>query len=165
MKKKKTHLLKIPSWLNGMNVLQYTIQKSPNAPIENVLPEVLSITDICRGYHGWYPWEKNLSCGELWPHDRFSWGQILHITDCHVDKFLTWQIITWTKFSTWEMWRKFVMWRKNVSNLWCFVAFYAVLLQNHNLRSFVTISVLSQFMHFCVEKNSAKKYAPWRKND
>ena len=44
------------------------------------------------------------------------------MTDFHVDKFLTWQIILWKKFSTLEMWRKCVMWRKNVSNLWCFVA-------------------------------------------
>ena len=123
--------------------------------------------------HTWYlsrvprvvPVEKNLSCGEIWPHDRFSCGQILHIADRHVDKFLTWQIIMWKKFSTWEMWRKFVMWRNNVSNLWCFVAFYAVLLQNRDLRSFVAISVLSRFTRFCVEKNSAKNYAPWRKND
>ena len=123
--------------------------------------------------HTWYlsrvprvvPVEKNLSCGEIWPHDRFSCGQILHIADRHVDKFLTWQIIMWKKFSTWEMWRKFVMWRNNVSNLWCFVAFYAVLLQNVDLRSFVAISVLSRSTRFCVEKNSAKNYAPWRKND
>ena len=48
-----------------------------------------------------------------------------------------------------------------------FVAFYAVLLQNRDLHSFVAISVLSQFTqkNFCVEKNSAKNYAPWRKND
>ena len=52
------------------------------------------------------------------PHNRLSCGQILDMTDYHVEKF-----------STWEMWRKFVMWRNNVSNLWCFVAFYAVLLQ------------------------------------
>ena len=102
------------------------------------------------------PVEKNLSCGEICPHDRFSCGQILHITDCHVDKFLTWQIVMWKKFSTWEMWRKFVMWRNNVYNLWCFVAFYAVLLQNRDLRRFVAISVLSQFTRFCVEKNLAK---------
>ena len=119
------------------------------------------IPDIC---HGRCPWRNNLSCGEIWPHDRFSCGPILHIADRHVDKFLTWQIIMWKKFSTWEMWRKFVMWRNNVSNLWCFVAFYAVLLQNRDLRSFVAISVLLQFTRFCVEKNSAKNYAPWRKH-
>ena len=134
-----------------------------------------SVDDHCPKdtKHTWYlsrvprvvPVEKNLSCGEIWPHDRFSCGQILHIADRHVDKFLTWQIIMWKKFSTWEMWRKFVMWRNNVSNLWCFVAFYAVLLQNRDLRSFVAISVLSRFTRFCVEKNSAKNYAPWRKND
>ena len=82
------------------------------------------------------------------PHHRLSCGQILEMTDCHVENF-----------STWEMWRKFVMWRNNVYNLWRFVAFYAVLLQNRDLRSFVVISVLSRFTRFCVEKNSAKNCA------
>ena len=45
-------------------------------------------------------------------------------------------------------------------NFWCFVAFYAVLLQNPSclcdLRCFVAKSVLSLFTRFCVEKNWAK---------
>ena len=108
------------------------------------------------------PVEKNLSCGEICPHDRFPCGQILHITDCHMDKFLTRQIVMWKKSSTWEMWRKFVMWRNNVYNLWRFVAFYAVLLQNlllSDLRCFVAKSVLSRFTHFCVETKLSKKFA------
>ena len=54
----------------------------------------------------------------------------------------TWQIVRWRnsphdilscgkKFSTWKMWRKPEMWRNNVFNVWCFVAFYNILLQNH----------------------------------
>ena len=39
-----------------------------------------------------------------------------------------------------------------MSNLWCFVAIYAVLLQNVDLRSFVAISVLSRSTRFYVEK-------------
>ena len=30
--------------------------------------------------------EKNLSCGEICPHNRLSCGQILDMTDCHVEK-------------------------------------------------------------------------------
>ena len=75
------------------------------------------------------------------PHHRLSCGQILEMTDCHVENF-----------STWEMWRKFVMWRNNVYNLWRFLAFYAVLLRNRDLRSFVAISVLLRITRFCVEK-------------
>ena len=54
------------------------------------------------------------------------------------------------------------MWRNNVYNLWCFVAFYNILLPNQffcNLRCFVAKSVLVQFTHFCVEKNLAKNWA------
>ena len=50
----------------------------------------LLVPHICHGYHGWFPWRKNLSCGEMFPHDRFS---------------------------TWEIWRKYVIWRNN--NLIC----------------------------------------------
>ena len=73
--------------------------------------------------------EKDLSCGETCPHVRFSCGQILHITDCHVDKFSTWQIVMWKKnILHMRNVKTFVMWRNNVYNLWCFVAFNAVLL-------------------------------------
>ena len=51
------------------------------------------------------------------------------------------------------------MWRNNVYNLWCFVAFYNILLPNQffcNLRCFVAKSVLVQFTRFSVEKNLAK---------
>ena len=34
------------------------------------------------------PVEKKLSCGEICPHDRLSGGEILHMTDCHVEKIL-----------------------------------------------------------------------------
>ena len=43
------------------------------------------------------PVEKIWSCGEICPHDRWSGGVILHMTDCHVEKF-----------STWKMWRQSV---------------------------------------------------------
>ena len=54
------------------------------------------------------------------------------------------------------------MWRNNVYNLWCFVAFYNILLPNQffcNLRCFVAKSVLVRFTRFCVEKNLAKNCA------
>ena len=54
------------------------------------------------------------------------------------------------------------MWRNNVYNLWCFVAFYNILLHNHffcDLRRFVAKSVLVWFTGFCVEKNWAKNCA------
>ena len=34
------------------------------------------------------PVEKIWSCGEICPHDRWSGGVILHMTDCHVEKIL-----------------------------------------------------------------------------
>ena len=57
-------------------------------PVPSFRDQAEVIPDIC-------PWRKKLSCGEICPHDRFSCGQILHTTDCHVDKFLTWQIVMW----------------------------------------------------------------------
>ena len=54
------------------------------------------------------------------------------------------------------------MWRNNVYNLWCFVAFYNIFLQNQfvwDLRCFVAKSVLVRFTHFCVEKNLAENCA------
>ena len=74
------------------------------------------------------------------PYNRLSCGQILDMTDY-----------------PWEMWRKFVMWRKNVSNLWCFVAFYAVLLQNPDLRSFVAIYALLRGEKFSQELRPVEK--------
>ena len=59
--------------------------------------------------------------------------------------------------------KKFVMWRNNLYNVGRFVAFYAVLLQNRDLGSFVAISVLSRFTCICVEKNLAKNCARGKK--
>ena len=121
--------------------------------------------DICHGHHGRCPWRKNLPCGEISPHDIFSLGEILHMTDWHVERFSTWQIVMWKKLSTWEMWRKSVMWRNNVYNLWCFVALNCCKISFFgDLRCFVD-NFLSQFTRFCVEKNWAKKMCPWRKMD
>ena len=86
------------------------------------------------------PVEKNLSCGEICPHDRWSGGVNLHMT-CG---------------------KKSVMWRNIVYNVWCFVTFYAILLPN---LFFVIDNVLSRFTRFCVEKKLATKLCPWRKND
>ena len=72
------------------------------------------------------------------------------------------QIVMWKKFPTWEMWRKSEMWRNNVYNVWCFVAFYNILLQNQlfcDLRCFVAKSVLVQFTRFCAEKNLVNNFA------
>ena len=116
--------------------------------------DMLSIPHICQGHQGRCPWRKKLSCGEICPHDRLSGGEILHMTDCQVEKFSTWQIVMWKKFSTWEMWRKSEMWRNNVYNLWCFVAFYAVLSRNlfcHNLRAFAWSKIEPKIVP--VEKN------------
>ena len=33
------------------------------------------IPHICHGHHGRCPWRKNLSCGEICPHDRLSFGK------------------------------------------------------------------------------------------
>ena len=60
------------------------------------------------------------------------------------------------------------MWRNNVYNLWCFVAFYNILLQNQ---------FFLQFTLFCREicfgtiyallrgEKFSQKLCPWRKND
>ena len=60
------------------------------------------------------------------------------------------------------------MWRNNVYNLWCFVAFYNILLPNQ---------FFLQFTLFCREisfgtiyallrgKKFSQKLCPWRKND
>ena len=47
---------------------------------------MLSIPHICQGHQGRCPWRKKLSCGEICPHDRLSGGEILHMTDCNVEK-------------------------------------------------------------------------------
>ena len=35
-----------------------------------------------------FAWRKKLSCGEICPYNRLSGGEILHMTDCHVEKNL-----------------------------------------------------------------------------
>ena len=65
-------------------------------------------------------------------------------TDCQFEKFSIWQNVMW-KNSPHES----VMWRKIVYNLWCFVAFCAVLFQNQCFFAIWT---------FCV------KLYLWRKN-
>ena len=66
------------------------------------------------------------------------------------------QIVLWKRNSPHVKCRKYVVCRK------CFVAFFAVLLQNPScscdLRCFVAKSVLSLFTRFCVEKNWAKNF-------
>ena len=126
----------------------FRVHISMSSLMLQIIPHICHGTTVPRVV----PVEKNPSCGEICPHvDKFS-------TDCHVDKFSTWQIVMWKEFSIWEMWRK------NVYNSWCFVAFYAVLLQNRDLRSFVAISILSQFKPFCVEKKMQPRIAPVEKN-
>ena len=88
---------------------------------------------------------------------------------CHVEKFF--HLTDWNsphnrlscgnKFSKREMWRKSVMWRNKLYHLWCFVALYSIVLQNHFFAIYAVLSQnwLSRFTRFCVEKNLAKKCA------
>ena len=80
---------------------------------------------------------RNLSTWQIvrWrnsPHDRLSCGKILHMRSL----------------------KKSEMWRNNVYNLWCFVAFYNILLQNQ----FGTIYTLLR------RDKISKQFCPWRKN-
>ena len=68
------------------------------------------------------------------------------------------------KFSPWHMWRnlKYPSLSTNyVNNLWCFVAFYTVLLHNmfFGFMQFCCKIVLSRFTRYCVEKIWAKNCA------
>ena len=103
--------------------------------------------------------EKNMSCGEICPHGRFSCGQILDITGCHVDKFSTWQIDMWKNSphminvkKIWNVEKKCVQFMVFCCILQGFVAnsFFC------KLRCFVAKSVFVRFTRFCVEKNWAK---------
>ena len=76
------------------------------------------------------PVEKIWSCGEICPHDRWSGGVILHMTDCHVEKIL-------------HMGNVKKICGKCGEIMWCFVAFYVILLQNHFI---VIYAVLSRNM-------------------
>ena len=140
----------------GWSKISIMISGSQTKGISLYFEEAWSSSSLLINWHTSYlsrapravPVEKIWSCGEICPHDRWSGGVILHMTDCHVEKF-----------STWEMWRKSEMRWTNVYNLWCFVAFYNILLQNQfccDFRGFVAKSVLVQFMRFCVEKIAPK---------
>ena len=94
--------------------------------------------------------------------------KFLHMTYCHLERFSTWQIDMWKKFSIWEMWRKSVKWRNRLSYLWCFNAYYAVLLQNLLILRFTLfcrkICFVAIYALLRGEKLS-KKLCPWRKKD
>ena len=47
------------------------------------------IPDICYRHHRRCLWRIVLSCVEFSSHNRLSCGEILHITDCHGEKFST----------------------------------------------------------------------------
>ena len=86
-----------------------------------------TIPDICHGYHGSYPWQKNLPCEEIsnfctwqmWKNMKFlhMWikFKFLHVTD--VECF---QISSHYRCE--EIWNLL----NYVYNLWHFVAFYTV---------------------------------------
>ena len=70
-----------------------------------------------------------------------------------------------TDVEEWEI--SFII-KNNVHNLWCFVAFYTVLLQNNFCWQFTLFCreiILSQYTRLCVEKNFSQKLYQWRKND
>ena len=73
------------------------------------------------------PVEKIWSCGEICPHDRWSGGVILHMTDCHVEKIL-------------HMGNVKKICGKCGEIMWCFVAFYVILLQNHFIVIYAVLS-------------------------
>ena len=104
------------------------------------------------------PVEKIWSCGEICPYDRWSGGVILHMTDCHVEKDSPHEKC---EENLWKMWRNYVY------NVWCFVAFYVILLQN---LFFVIYAVLSRNMFLAIHSllrgdKLNKNLCPWRKND
>ena len=67
------------------------------------------------------------------------------MTYCHVEKILHMRNVK-------------KIWRNDVHNLWCFVTFYVVLLQNLfcNLSCFIAKSVLYRFTRFFVKKIEPK---------
>ena len=84
---------------------------------ESIILNLDLILHICHGHHGRCPWRKNLPCGEISPHDILSLGEILHMTDWHVEKvlhirnvkkicYVEKQIVIWRNISTWEIWSK-----------------------------------------------------------
>ena len=134
---------------------------------------IYSIPDIYR------LWRKNLPCGEISPHDILSLGEILHMTDWHVEKvlhirnvkkicYVEKQIVIWRNISTWEIWSKICRVEKIVYNLWCFHAYCAVLLQNRLILRFTLfcrkICFVAIYALLRGEKLS-KKLCPWRKKD
>ena len=86
--------------------------------------------------------ENFLSCGEISSHDRLSHGEILHMTDCHVEKALHMRNV------------------KNICNVekvcvqFMFFCHIKMLYNQFfgDLSYFVEI-FLSRFTRFCVEKN------------
>ena len=133
---------------------KYFLQNFGNASVEDCVHDLKAYLIFVTGTTGGTRGKKsvmwrNLTTWQIFmwtnsPHSRSSCGQILDMTE---------QIVMWKKLSTWEMWRRFVMRRNDVSNLWCFVTFYAVLLQN---LSFM------QFTLFCREICYVAIYALWR---
>ena len=78
---------------------------------------------------------------------------------CHVEKFISPAYLSSTELICHLLQHHKI---NNMSNFWCFVTFYAVLLQSLffkcDLRYFVAKSVLSRFTYFAVEKNWAKNF-------
>ena len=46
------------------------------------------IVHICHKHHKRCLWRKSLSYGEIFPYDRLSCGEILHVINFHVEKAL-----------------------------------------------------------------------------
>ena len=117
-----------------------------------------NIPDICHGYHGSYPWRKNLSCGEI--SNFFTW-QITEISP-HVESFESsphdicgaiWNILHYQQImcTIYGVLSHFMLLCCKISFIWI----YAVLSQNR----FVAIYALLR------GENLSQKLCPWRKND
>ena len=75
-----------------MDSVQWThsipLNDDKDASDVNATDENAIIPDICHRHHRRCLWRIFLSCGEISSHDRLSCGEMLHMTDCHVEKAL-----------------------------------------------------------------------------
>ena len=66
--------------LNQCNQFNY-ISSDPSTLRTHLKRHSEVILHICHGHHGRCPWRKNLSCGEISPHDILLLEEIFHMTD------------------------------------------------------------------------------------
>ena len=138
----------------------YTVDNEPSAVYSMLIP------DICRLFQLWDVWRKichveiyqiilHDKCGEIWTFS--TCGVISDFTTWHMGRNLTF-LHMFTKFDFLHMTyveTEVSSHLYDVKNVFT-CTHYAVLLTNWfccDLRWFVMKSVLSQFTHFCVDKN------------